>query len=273
MLGTKVEFAYEPSGKAFWIRAPTSENLGHPYAENWLTEPLRIMLGSLIYPFMGARNFGDGTAHVWLRPSPRSQQHSAFGLMQPFGMTAEHDVAFWHLYAKILSVIALARDESGDPNFQSHKITRLYEELAQAQHGSRWVKLLTLASTAEALTKELWKDQDRKSDYAEADLTSMKQHLKDWTGNENLRNALKSALCRLKKVTPTGFMRRLVKHGVLNLSEVKTWGELRNEVMHGNLVDPWPTEKGDKHLLELISLVHKLTHALIEKKSSIHVPL
>jgi hypothetical protein len=131
----------------------TSESLGHPHVENWLTEPLRIMLGSLIYPFMVARNFGDGTAHVWLRPSPRSQQHSAFGLMQPFGMTAEHDVAFWHLYAKILSVIALARDESGDQNFQSHKITRLYEELAQAQHASRWVKLLTLASTAEALTK------------------------------------------------------------------------------------------------------------------------
>jgi hypothetical protein len=54
-LGTTIEFDYEPSGEALWITAPTSDAFQHPYAENWLTEPLRIMLGSLVYPRMVAR--------------------------------------------------------------------------------------------------------------------------------------------------------------------------------------------------------------------------
>jgi hypothetical protein len=35
--------------------------------------------------------------------------------------------------------------------------------------------------------------------------------------------------------------------------------------MHGELVEPWSTEESDQHLREMISLVHKLTHAVIEK--------
>ena len=115
-LGTKIEFAYEPSGEALWITAPTSEAFPHPYAENWLTEPLRIMLGSLIYPRMVARNTGDGRAHVWLRPSPAYQKYAPFALMPAFGPEAGHIPAFWNLYARLLTLIGSARDKDNHPN-------------------------------------------------------------------------------------------------------------------------------------------------------------
>lgn len=264
-LGTTIEFAYEPSGEALWITAPTNDAFQHPYAENWLTEPLRIMLGSLIYPRMIARNTGDGRAHVCLRPSPRHQNQAPFALMPPFGIGAGHIPTFWGLYARTLTLIGSARDKDGHPNFDPHDITRFYQELAQSQRGSHWVMLLTLASTAEAMTKSLMTDQDRKSDFADADLAAMKAYLDAWTGNGNLRDRMKSNLGMAAGRSPQGFMRRLSKEGVIGGDEVGTWIKLRNSVMHGELAEPWSTEENDQHLREMISLVHKLTHAVIRK--------
>lgn len=264
-LETEVEFAYEPSGGALWITAPTSDRFGHPYAENWLTEPLRIMLGSLIYPRMVARNMGDGTAHVWLRPSPPHQRKAPFGLMHPFGTTVDHDKAFWELYAKILTLIGSARDDAGNPNFDPHEMTRFYQELAQAQRGSHWVMLLTLASTAEAMAKGLMTDADRKSDYTKEDLASMDEHLGQWAGNKALRGRMKSSLKLAAERSPQGFMRGLARKGVIDEAEIDTWIALRNSVMHGELVEPWSTKESEQHLREMISLVHKLTLNLIDK--------
>ena len=71
VLDSEVKFFYEPSGKSLWITAKTSERLAHPFAENWISEPLRILLGQLVFPRLVARNFGNRTAQVWLRRSPR----------------------------------------------------------------------------------------------------------------------------------------------------------------------------------------------------------
>jgi hypothetical protein len=59
-LGSEIRFFYTPSGESLWATAKTSDKLPHPYAENWLSEPLRILLGQPIYPRLVARNFGDG---------------------------------------------------------------------------------------------------------------------------------------------------------------------------------------------------------------------
>jgi hypothetical protein len=208
-LGTTIEFAYEPSGEALWITAPTSDAFQHPYAENWLTEPLRAMLGSLVYPRMVARNTGGGRAHVWLRPSPRHQGQAPFALMPPFGTDAGHIPKFWDLYAKILTLIGSARGKDGHPNSDPHDITRFYQELAQSQRGSRWVMLMTLASTAEAMTKSLMTEEDRKSDFADADIVAMRKYLDAWTGNKDLRGRIKGSLKFAAERSPQGFMRQL----------------------------------------------------------------
>lgn len=127
-LGTKIAFANDPSENGLWLTAETSDQLHHPYAVSWLSEPLRVLLGAPVYPRLTAWNLGDGSAVVNLLPAPRRVVPSAFGLMQPVGLDREHDGRFWQLYADILSMVAVER----------HKVTRLYEELWQAQCGSRW---------------------------------------------------------------------------------------------------------------------------------------
>jgi hypothetical protein len=127
------------------------------------------------------------------------------------------------------------------------------------------MKLLTLASTAEAMTKALMTDADRKSEYTDADLASMSKYIGKWEGNKGLRSRLQDSVAFAAQRSPQGFMRSLAKDGVISNEEVDTWRKLRNSVAHGNLVEPWPTQDGDRHLGEMISLVHKLTHARIEK--------
>ena len=264
-LGTTIHFEYEPSGEALWITANTSDALSHPYGENWLTEPLRTMLGSLIYPRMVARNMGNGTAHVWLRRTPDYGRRSMLGLMPPFGMGAGHSEAFWDLYTKLLTLVGSARDDEGHPNFDPHEITRFYQELAESQHGSHWVMLLTLASTAEALAKGLMTEADRKPTYSDAEIASMREHMGKWIGPKTLCDRMKSSLDFATKQSVSGFLRNLAGKDQVRKEEIKTWTKLRNSVMHGGLIEPWSTEQGDKHLHELISLVHGLTLRLVEK--------
>ena len=75
VLGSDISFFYKPSSASLWITANTSDELAHPHLENWLSEPLRILLGQLIYPRLVARNFGDGTASVSFRPRRRSRRN------------------------------------------------------------------------------------------------------------------------------------------------------------------------------------------------------
>jgi hypothetical protein len=161
-LGTKILFEMDAAGDALWITARTSEKLTHPEAENWLTEPLRILFGALIYPRLMARNFGDGRSFVTLRPAPPVKRPSAMGLLPPFPVMPNDREQFWNQYASILKMI-INLPESERPFLEGHQVTRLYQELAQAERGSRWVILLTLASTAEALAKSIMGVRDRQS--------------------------------------------------------------------------------------------------------------
>lgn len=125
--------------------------------------------------------------------------------------------------------------------------------------------LMTLASTAEAMTKSLMTEEDRKSDYSGSDLAAMEAYLDAWTGNKALRGRMKSNLKNVVGRSPQGFMRQLAKKGTVAAVEVETWSKLRNAVMHGELVEPWATQESDQHLRDMISLVHKLTHAIIAR--------
>ena len=233
VLDSEIKFFYKPSDESLWVTAKTSDILTHPFAENWIGEPLRILLGQLVFPRLVARNLGDGTAQVWLRPSPRRFANSGLASLVGgalFGAPAE----FWDLYGNLLKLVAEARNEQGQPNFQPHRITRFYEEIAQATQGSRWVLCMTLASAGEGLAKLLMRpaQQDKKI------LSSHRRGI-------------------------TGYFRKLVERGALQESNAQAWSAVRNEVMHGNLVSPWATEQEDKHIIALANLVHRLTHELI----------
>jgi hypothetical protein len=257
VLGTTVTFSYEPSGEALWITADAGDALNHPFLENWLTEPLRILLGVPVFPRMVARNLGDGTAHIWLRPSPRHRNPSAIGLLQPFAMEHGRAEAFWQLYADILAFIATAG------SFEANPLTRYYDELAEAQLGSRWVLTLTLAGAAEALANGLMTDDDRQSEFSDELLASMKKQIQAWKDDPGLRGRMLSNLGMVSKRSVVAFMRQLGKAGTVEAAHVQTWYEIRNSVMHGNLVEPWSSEEGDARLHQMLDLLHALTRARI----------
>jgi hypothetical protein len=263
VLGTKVVFANDTSDDALWITAETSDQLRHPHLEWQLSEPLRILLGSAVYPKLISRNFGDGSAFVNLVHAPRLVKPSAFGLMQSIGTGHDH-VQFWKFYANILQMVATDKGNSG---LDAHPVTRLYDELWQAQKGSRWGIVLTLASTVEALAKSLMSDEDKRSEFPESDLDGMKEHLQSWKGDSSLRERMISSLGFLRNRSTVAFLRGLVAANSLDSTQLKTWQRVRNSVMHGELVEPWATEEGDRHLQELVALVHGLTKMRIANGS------
>jgi hypothetical protein len=264
VLASEIKFFYLPSDDFLWVTAKTSDKLQHPYAENWIGEPLRILLGQLVFPRLVARNFGDGTAQVWLRPSPRLFSDSAIASLVD-GKPFSTGVKFWELYASLLTLIAEARDEKGQPNFESHRITRFYEEITQATQGSRWVLCLTLASTAEGLAKMLMRPDERKSDFDQKDIKSLKKHVAAWKGNKVLRELILNSVAYASKRTISKYLKDLVRRGILDKSNEWAWSSVRNAIMHGNLVSPWATKEEDERLLDLAKLVHCLTHELIRE--------
>ncbi|MGX5842889.1 hypothetical protein ACWGTI_19400 [Mesorhizobium sp. ArgA1] len=262
VLDSEIEFFRTKRGGSLWITARSSKALPHPYTENWLGEPLRILLGQLSYPRLVARNFGGGRAQVSLRPSPRQFRDSALASLVG-GNPLEAKPDFWTLYGKLLEFIANARDESGHPNFEAHLLTRLYEEIIQATQGSRWVLCLTLAGVAEGLTKLLMGPTPLKADYPEEDLESIRAHVAAWKGNAELKSRLLSAIRNAGVRTVGKFLRDLQQTGALTAANVGAWSDLRNHVMHGNLVSPYSTREEDQSIVDLADLVHRLTRAIV----------
>jgi hypothetical protein len=265
VLGSEIRFFFTPSDDFLWLTATTSDKLSHPYAENWVSEPLRILLGQLIYPRLVARNFGNGSAHVALLPSPPFVRDSeVVSLLHRKPESARED--FWGLYASLLTVIAEARDEKGNPNFQAHPMTRFYEEIIQAMRWSRWVRCMTLASAAEGLSKMLMRPEDAKSDFADEEIQSLKDYAARWKGDERLRARIITELDYVSTKGIGKYLRDLVKQGVLKQSNERAWSSVRNAVMHGDLVSPWSTGKEeDDKLSNLIDLVRNLTYELIRR--------
>ena len=264
VLDSEVHFFRRPFDESLWVVAATSKSLQHPYLENWLSEPLRILLGQPLYPRLVARNFGDGTAQVWLRPSPRLLTGSGMAALYK-GDWAEHGADFWDLYAKTLSLIASSRDEREQPNFEMHPITRFYDEIIHATQGSRWVLCLTQASAAEGLAKMLMSPDERKSDFAEEDVESLKSTILSWPGNKKLRERLLSDLARVGSRSIGRYLWDLVERDVLEERNARAWNDVRHAVMHGNLVSPWATKESEERLLDLSDLVHIHAQELINR--------
>lgn len=268
ILDSEIKFFYKPSGESLWVTAKTSEKLMHPFTENWLSEPLRVLLGQLVFPRLVARNFGNGTAQVWLRPSPHRFNNS--GIASLFRVDSfQAPAKFWKLYTHLLKLVVEARDDQGQPNFESHPITRFYEEIAQATQGSRWVLCMTLASSGEGLARMLMRPDERKLDFPEKDIRDLKRIIEAWQGNAELGKRVLTLFTFVGERGVASYLRDLVKRGVLQESNAKAWSDVRNAVMHGSLVSPWATEEEDKRIIALADLVHRLTQQLIGEHAKV----
>jgi len=262
VLDSEITFFYEPSDESLWVTARTSNKLPHPFAENWIGQPFRVLFGQLIYPRLVARNLGNGKAHVSLRPSPRRFSNSDIASLLGKSSFVER-AQFWALYKKLLKLIAEARDAEGHRNFHSHPVTRFYEEIAQATQGSKWILCMTLASTGEGIANMLMSRAERASEFAKNDIKNLRSHLQSWKGKAKLKERALSGFAHLGQRSAANYLRRLVKRGVLDESNERAWSAVRNAVMHGNLVAPWATEQDDNRIRALADLVRRLTRKLI----------
>jgi hypothetical protein len=265
VLASEIRFFHKPKTDALWITATTSDKLQHPYLENWIAEPFRILFGQFLLPRLTARNFGDGTAQICLNlRNSSSGPLGAIALVrnQPLQIRAK----LWETYASLLALIAESKDKQGQLNFNPNPITRFYEEIIQANQGSRWILCMTLASASEGLANLLMQPEERKSDFAQQELDSLEDWVKKWKGNEKLQGRILGEITRASQRSIGAFLRNLVGRNILEKKHADAWIAVRNAVMHGNLIAPWGTKEGDERLTALIDLVHRLTGELIIRR-------
>jgi hypothetical protein len=149
---------------------------------------------------------------------------------------------FWSHYEQLLGLIARARGEDGHLNFESHKLTRLYEEIIQAALGSRWVWALTFASSIEALVKMLIPKDARPTQEEGDTIAALVKHINSWPGEDRLKKIASSAVHRTTEITPIRALRDLKAAGVITKAQLSAWEKIRHAVMHGSLVIPTPTD-------------------------------
>ena len=144
VLGTQIRIELDDKRNELRVMASASHTMHPTLLENWIGEPLRILFGQPVYPRFVARRSHDRSMN-WIRPSPAwSEATDHVALWQGPRQFIDRD-RFWLAYRRLLAHIARSDD------FETHRLTSLYEELMDAAKGSRWVWALTYASKAEAL--------------------------------------------------------------------------------------------------------------------------
>jgi hypothetical protein len=263
VLGSTIRFQYEPSSGALFVTATHSAGLPPTYTENWLGEPFRILLGQLFFPRLVARNLGDGTTHVGVRPC-----RGPIGGAAPYAALWTDDDApwdkedFWHRYSEILTVIARAR------NFEAHEITQLYEQIIQSVRGTRWIWAMTFASCIERLANML-KPPGRDRSDADADaVVGLVDHINAWRGDDRLKKNAINAVKRSLKTTTIVGLRQILSDGVINKAQLRAWESIRNSVMHGSLISPYSSEEEDRKLMKLAEMMHALTREILQRCSA-----
>ena len=270
VLESEVSIFYDAPHQALSITATHSQHLQPTHTENWLGEPLRILFGQLIYPRLVARNLGGRRSHIFLRRAHRVSPTGTWAALLGHENIVGVNFSLWPRYKELLALIARARDNDGNPNFEAHKITRLYEEIIQATAGTRWVWALTLASSIEALLHMLDRIGEGRGDVKEEARQELVDYIGKSTSDERLKNSAINAVNRASKISAVDHLRELVATNVLTERQYDAWYELRNSVMHGSLVSPYSTEEEDYKLLALMEMLHVLTLEVLRHAASRH---
>lgn len=265
VLDASIEFFQSAEGEYTWAVAEVTECFPHPHLENWLSEPLSLLLGEVITPRLQARNFGGGKALIVLHPTSGYVARSLAGsiLRQDPYAAGER---FWSLYRDILTLVATARGTNGHRNFEAHPLTHYYWEIIQATKGTNWVLCMTLASTVEGIVKRMLSEEERKSEWAESELNDLKDVIKAWGGDEKLRGNVLNYLNGFKTKGIARTLREVSDEGAISKDQVDAWIRLRNSSMHGEMVMPWSDEEQDARIESLIGLTHRLSEVYIERE-------
>lgn len=265
VIDTTIEFHCSADREHVWAVADTSPTFPHPHLENWISEPLNLLLGEVVSPRLRARNFGNGEASVVLFSSSGPQANSlTANILREDPLVAGE--RFWNLYSDILTVVAVARDASGHRNFEAHPLTQYYWEIIQATNGTNWVLCMTLASVVEGIAKMMFPADERKSDWPEADIDRLKKLVTDWKGNDNLRSAVINYVGGFKTKGVSKTLKPLVDDGAITPDQISAWTKIRHAAMHGEMVLPWSDEEQDRRIISLIELTHGLTEAYIKRE-------
>lgn len=256
LLGSAIEVQTEPWSNELWVVASNSTDLNHPYLENWLSEPLRVLRGQLIFPRLVARNFSDGRASVSLRRAPYPGSSLGGCATQ---LRTGHAQEFWEFYEHYLTYVACHRAKNGHPEFEANPLTRFHDEVIQAGvAGSHWVLALSVASAIEGIIKLGADFSETPSDFTMEDISPVERFLAK-LNPVGLRDRLGSMIAQLRKPSAARYLSRLVTSGQLDSEHVAAWKAIRNRVAHGNLFEPWGTEADDIKLTKLIELLYRLT--------------
>jgi len=264
--GTSIEFFHAAEGRAIWATAKTSSQFRHPHAENWISEPLRFLLGQLVFPRLVARNKGDGTAEVWLRRTPQRMADPLVASILGEDPLGAYD-RFWVLYRDLLAMIVDATDENGHANFEAHPLTAYYHEIADASVASNWVLCMTLASVAEGITEMVAPTADRPSSHPSETIEDLRQRLLQWHGDEGLRSRALGFLSNVERARDGTHrvLSRMCTEGLLDDEQVAVWKSVRNRVMHGEMIAPWVDTELRQKIQILASLVHRLALVYVRK--------
>lgn len=267
--GTTLQFRFDAKASLLTISTPGSDLLPLTLTENWLGEPLRVLFGQLVFPRLVARSFPKGGAMIRVGPAPIWHRDSDWT-----GLWSEEDLSgkdrFWRLYADLLLFVARAGD------FESHKVTKLYEEIIQASRGSRWITALTLASSVEGLIRILSPRGTKRADADHDAATALIGHIRSWSDPskpkatiDRLKSIASNAIHYAANTTPKHVLAHLCDAGVISRLELSAWDKIRNSVAHGELVSPYSSEEDDALLLSLAALLHALTREIVHPTTNL----
>lgn len=256
LLGAEITATTQPWRDELWICARASDDLNHPYLENWLSEPLRALRGQLIYPRLVARKFSDGQAIIWVRTAPALARSLGGCASQ---LKRRSAAEFWAFYAAYLTYVAKHRGDDGHPGFEANNLTRLHDEVIQARmSGSHWVIALCVASAIEGVIKLDPAFSTAPADFTDAALDPLKRFASG-VSPEPLADRLKGWIATLQQPSPARYLSRLEKEGRISRVQLDAWRKVRNVVAHGNLFEPWGTPQEHAQLVALVELFYRLT--------------
>jgi len=160
----------------------------------------------------------------------------------------------------------MAKDSSGHRNFEAHPLIQYYWEIIQATNGTNWVLCMTLASVVEGVVKMMFSEAERKSDWPEADIESLKETVTKWKGNDDLRSVVINYIAGFKTKGVAKTLKTLVDDETITADQIAAWEKIRNTAMHGGMVVPWSDEEQDDRIFSLIELTHRLSETYIKRE-------
>lgn len=273
--GSALEFEFEPKTNSFTIAVIGSDTFLQTYTEGWLSEPLRLMLGQLVFPRIIVRSNPDRAIVFVSQIRPWHTEHDAFSLFDPAEAFNQPDLFFEH-YAELLGFVANEKDGSGNPVIDRQPLTFFYEELAQAMRGSRWIMTMTLASAVEGVLELLFPAGVKDESLNPEEIADLKAHIDRWPGHNlssedsiaALKNKAKGSISHATILTATKRLRLLVKQGKIERAEMAAWEKVRNKVAHGKIFPRFSSADSDQLIENLMSLFRKLAEITTRERGT-----